>query len=40
VLQTNYAAFTSRLSGVWLDNDDPASTQVGMNRFTLAKLEG
>lgn len=39
-LQTNYAAFTSRLSGVWLDNDDPASTQVGMNRFTLAKLEG
>lgn len=38
VLQTSWSAFTSRLSGVWLDGDDPASTQVGMNRFTLAKL--
>jgi peptide/nickel transport system substrate-binding protein len=40
VLQTNYAAFTSRMSGVWLDGDDPASGLVGMNRFTLTKLEG
>lgn len=39
-LQTFFAAFTSRLSGVWLDPDDPASSQVGMNRFTLTKLEG
>lgn len=39
-LQTYYSAFTSRLTGVWLDPDDPASGQVGMNRFTLAKLEG
>jgi len=39
-LQTFFAGFTSRLSGVWLDPDDPASAQVGMNRFTLAKLEG
>ena len=39
-LQTFFAAFTSRLSGVWLDPDDPAASQVGMNRFTLAKLEG
>jgi peptide/nickel transport system substrate-binding protein len=38
VLQTFYSTFTSRLSGIWLDPDDPASTQVGMNRFTLAKL--
>ena len=40
VLQTSYAAFTSRMSGVWLDGDDPASALVGMNRFTLTKLEG
>jgi peptide/nickel transport system substrate-binding protein len=39
-LQTFFAGFTSRLSGVWLDPDDAASTQVGMNRFTLTKLEG
>jgi peptide/nickel transport system substrate-binding protein len=39
-LQTFTAAFTSRLSGVWLDADDPASALVGMNRFTLTKLEG
>jgi peptide/nickel transport system substrate-binding protein len=38
-LQTFFAAFTSRLSGVWLDPDDSASAQVGMNRFTLTKLE-
>jgi len=38
-LQTFFAGFTSRLSGVWLDPDDPASSQVGMNRFTLTKLE-
>lgn len=38
-LQTYYAAFTTRLSGIWLDADDPASSQVGMNRFTLTKLE-
>jgi len=37
-LQTFFAAFPSRLTGVWLDADDPASSQVGMNRFTLAKL--
>jgi peptide/nickel transport system substrate-binding protein len=40
VLQTYFAGFTSRMSGVWLDPDDPASSQVGMNRFTLTKLEG
>lgn len=39
-LQTYYSAFTSGLSGIWLDPDDPASSQVGMNRFTLTKLEG
>lgn len=39
-LQTFFAGFTSRLSGVWLDGEDPASALVGMNRFTLAKLEG
>jgi peptide/nickel transport system substrate-binding protein len=38
-LQTFFAGFTSRLSGVWLDPEDPASSQVGMNRFTLAKFE-
>jgi peptide/nickel transport system substrate-binding protein len=40
VLQTYYSAFTTRLSGVWLDPEDPASGLVGMNRFTLTKLEG
>jgi peptide/nickel transport system substrate-binding protein len=39
-LQTYFAGFTSRMSGVWLDPDDPAASQVGMNRFTLTKLEG
>jgi len=39
-LQTYYSAFTSRLSGIWLDPDDPASSAVGMNRFTLTKMEG
>lgn len=39
-LQTFFAGFTNRMSGVWLDPDDPASAQVGMNRFTLTKLEG
>lgn len=38
-LQTFYNAFTSRMSGVWLDGDDPASALVGMNRYTLTKLE-
>jgi peptide/nickel transport system substrate-binding protein len=37
-LQTFFAGFTSRMSGVWLDPDDPAASQVGMNRFTLTKL--
>ncbi len=40
VLQTYYAAFTSKLSGVWLDPEDPAAELVGMNRFTLTKVEG
>jgi peptide/nickel transport system substrate-binding protein len=40
VLQTYYSAFTDRLSGIWLDPDDPAAAQAGMNRFTLTKLEG
>lgn len=40
VLQTYYSAFTSRLSGVWLNPEDPAANLVGMNRFTLTKLEG
>lgn len=39
-LQTYFTAFTSRMSGVWLDADDEASSKVGMNRFTLTKLEG
>ena len=39
-LQTFYYGFTSRLTGVWLNPDDPASTQVGLNRFTLTRLEG
>jgi peptide/nickel transport system substrate-binding protein len=39
-LQTFFSGFTSRMSGIWLDPDDPASGNVGMNRFTLAKLEG
>jgi peptide/nickel transport system substrate-binding protein len=39
-LQSYYTAWTSRLSGFWLDPNDPASTQVGMNRLTLTKLEG
>lgn len=39
-LQTSYSAFTAAMSGVWLDPEDPASEQVGMNRFTLTKLEG
>ena len=39
-LQTFFAGFTSGMSGVWLDPDDPAASQVGMNRFTLTKLEG
>jgi peptide/nickel transport system substrate-binding protein len=39
-LQTSYAGFTSRLTGVWLDPDDPAANLVGMNSFSLAKLAG
>ncbi|MFN8663516.1 MAG: hypothetical protein U0075_16620 [Thermomicrobiales bacterium] len=39
-LQTYFAGFTNRMSGVWLDPDDPASRQVGMNRFTLTRLAG
>lgn len=38
VLQTYHSAFSTRLSGVWLDPDDPAASQVGMNRFTLTKV--
>ena len=38
-LQTYFAAFTSRLRGVWLDPDDEASSQVGLNRFTLTRFE-
>ncbi len=38
-LQTYYSAFTAAMSGVWLDPDDEASTKVGMNRFTLTKLD-
>jgi peptide/nickel transport system substrate-binding protein len=39
-LQSYYTAWTSGLSGFWLDPNDPASSQVGMNRLTLTKLEG
>ena len=38
-LQAYYSAWTSRLSGFWLDSNDPASNLVGMNRLTLTKLE-
>lgn len=38
-LQTYYSAFTAAMSGVWLDPDDEASSRVGMNRFTLTKLD-
>lgn len=38
-LQTSYAAFTSAMSGVWLDPNDEASKKVGMNRFTLTKID-
>ena len=37
-LQTSFSAYTNRLSGVWLDSNDPASNLVGMNRFNLTKL--
>ncbi len=37
--QTYFDGATSRLSGIWNDPNDPASALVGMNRFTLAKLE-
>ncbi len=39
-LQAYYSAWTNRLSGFWLDSNDPASNLVGMNRLTLTKLEG
>jgi len=38
-LQSYYSAWTNRLSGFWLDPNDPASSLVGMNRLTLTKLE-
>ena len=38
-LQSYYSAWTNRLSGFWLDPNDPASSSVGMNRLTLTKLE-
>jgi len=38
VLQTSFIPFSDRLSGIWTDPDDAASSSVGMNRFTLAKL--
>lgn len=37
-LQSYYTAWTNRLSGFWLDANDPASSMVGMNRLTLTKL--
>lgn len=37
-LQSYYTAWTNRLSGFWLDANDPASNLVGMNRLTLTKL--
>ncbi|MGB3306182.1 MAG: ABC transporter substrate-binding protein [Thermomicrobiales bacterium] len=40
VLQTSFIPFIDTLSGFWTDADDPASSKVGMNRFTLTKLEG
>ncbi len=39
-LQSFHTAWTNRLSGFWLDPNDPASSLVGMNRLTLTKLEG
>lgn len=38
VLQTNFPAYIDTLSGIWNDANDPVSAQVGMNRFTLTKL--
>ncbi len=38
VLQTFFDGVSNRLSGVWTDPDDPASSLVGMNRFTLTKI--
>lgn len=40
VLQTYYTPFIDKLSGIWCDPNDPASSKVGLNRFTLTKLEG
>ncbi|MGC4107118.1 MAG: ABC transporter substrate-binding protein [Thermomicrobiales bacterium] len=38
VLQTNFPAYVDTLSGIWNDANDPASSQVGLNRFTLTKI--
>ncbi len=38
VLLTYYTAYTSRLTGIWNDANDPVSAQVGMNRFTLTQV--
>ena len=40
VLQTNFPAYVDTLSGIWNDANDPASSKVGLNRFTLTKIEG
>lgn len=40
VLQTNFPAYVDTLSGIWNDANDPASSQVGLNRFTLTKIAG
>lgn len=40
VLQTSFPAYVDTLSGIWSDGNDPASSQVGLNRFTLTKLNG
>jgi peptide/nickel transport system substrate-binding protein len=31
--------YASKVSGVYFDNDDPVAAQVGLNRFTLTKIE-
>ena len=38
VLQTNFPAYVDTISGIWNDANDPVSSQVGMNRFTLTKV--
>jgi peptide/nickel transport system substrate-binding protein len=38
VIQTSFAGYSTRLTGIWNDADDPVSAQVGMNRFTLTRI--